>query len=251
VDRPQPELLPNLAMAAAAAVLETRYPEAASAFVAGSIMRGQGTVGSDVDLVVLYPQLERARRESFLAEGFPFEVFIQDASTLAHYFGKDVAAGRPVLISMVAEGRIVGHDIVGAKRRQAEARALLAAGPSPEIDRNLLYQVSDLAEDLRGLRPAEEVRAIAVQLYPRLADLMLVGRRHWSGAGKWVPRRLKALGGELNQAFDAAMSSALAGDGAALLALCQSELDRHGGPFFDGYSADGVASTLTTSRAPT
>ncbi len=250
MDRPQPALLPNLAMAVAATALDTRFVGAACAFVAGSIMRGEGTMGSDIDLVVLYPRLERAWRESFIADGFPVEAFVQDPSTLAHYLDEDARLGRPVMISMVAEGRIVGGDVALARHWQEKARARLAAGPAGEIDPSLLYQVGDLADDLRGLRPPAEVRAIAAHLYPKLGDLMLLGRRQWSGAGKWVPRRLLALGAETLGRFEAAMAQAQVGDGAALLALCEEELARHGGSPFDGYKALGVASRLGGEGRP-
>ena len=243
MDRPQPDLLPNLAMAIAVEALETRFPGAVCAFVAGSIMRGQGTVRSDLDLVVLYPRLDQAWRESFESNDMPVEAFVQDPSTLAHYLEQDVQSGRPIMISMVAEGRIVGTDIGLARHWQSRARGLLAAGPRQAVDSWLLYQVSDLADDLRGLRPASEVRAIAMQLYPKLADLMLLGQGQWSGNGKWVPRRLSALGQEARDGFEAAMTAAFDGDGAALLALCDAELARYGGPLFDGYKALGVTST--------
>lgn len=244
MDRPQPALLPNLAMAVAAAALDTRFSGAACAYVAGSIMRGEGTAGSDIDLVVLYPRLDRAWRESFLSDGFPVEAFVHDPSTLQHYLDEDARLGRPVIISLVAEGRIVGGDVVLARQWQGKARAMLAAGPGGGVDADLLYQVADLADDLRGVRPATEVRAIAAQLYQRLADLMLRGRGEWSGAGKWIPRRLRSVGADLLADFEAAMSQAQAGDGAALLALCDAELARHGGSPFDGYRAPGVASRL-------
>lgn len=244
MDCPQPDLLPNLAMAVAASALETRFPGAACVFVAGSIMRGQGTTASDIDLVVLFPRLDKAWREAFCSDGFPVEAFVQDPSTLQHYLDQDARQGRPIMISMVAEGRIVGSDIGLARSWQARARAMLAAGPQGEIDPFLIYQVSELADDLRGLRPGAEVRAIAAHLYPRLIDLMLLGRGQWSGAGKWAPRRLLAADADLARTFESAMDMAQAGESAPLLTLCDAELARHGGPLFDGYRAFGVASSV-------
>lgn len=54
----------------ATAVVASRYGNAAFAFAAGSIMRGQGTHLSDIDLVVIYDRLKAARRESFMAVAF-------------------------------------------------------------------------------------------------------------------------------------------------------------------------------------
>ncbi len=238
MDQYHPDILANQALAVAAHALETRFAGAHFAFVAGSIMRGQGTIGSDIDMVVIYPRLERAWRESFVEEGFPVEAFVQDPATLDVFLGRDVENGRPVMINMVVEGRIVGAHVKGAAALRARAASLLKAGPAPlngERLEFLLYQVSDLADDLRGYRDREEMLAIAVTLYPKLIDLMLWGRGHWSGAGKWLPRRLRAVDAALADQLAAAMATAAAGDGAALLALCERELATRGGAVFAGF----------------
>lgn len=238
MDQYRPGILANQALATAAHVLETRFAGAHFAFVAGSIMRGQGTVGSDIDMVVIYPRLERAWRESFMEEGFPVETFVHDPATLDVFLGRDVENGRPIMINMVAEGRVVGAQVKGAVALRAKASRLLKAGPAPldgERGELLLYQVSDLADDLRGRRDREEVLAIAVTLYPKLIDLMLWGRGHWSGAGKWLPRRLRTVDAALADQLSAAMVDAAAGDGAAMRALCERELAARGGAVFAGF----------------
>lgn len=238
MDQYRPGILANQALATAAHVLETRFAGALFAFAAGSIMRGQGTVGSDIDMVVIYPRLERAWRQSFTEEGFPVETFVHDPATLDVFLSRDVENGRPVMINMVAEGRVVGAQVKGAAALRAKAVKLLKAGPAPLVGDRLellRYQVSDLAEDLRGHRDGEAVLAIAVTLYPKLIDLMLWGRGHWSGAGKWLPRRLRAVDAALADQLATAMADAAAGDGAALLALCERELAARGGALFAGF----------------
>lgn len=234
----------NRALAVSATLLTDRFAEAQFAFVAGSIMRGQGTVASDIDMVVVYPRLERAWRESLIAEGMPVEAFVHDRSSLEWFLQRDVEAGRPVMINMVLEGRLVGRDVSGAEVLRATARVLLAKGPAPlegERLKTLLYQISDHADDLRGERPPSEITAIAAQLYAKLGDLALLGRRHWTGAGKWLPRRLAEAEPEVAVRFEAAFNEAFGGRHHALLALCEAELDRHGGPVFEGYKLEAPA----------
>ena len=241
---PDAKLAANRALAIAATLLAERFPEAQFAFVAGSIMRGQGTVGSDIDMVVLYPRLDRAWRESIVAEGMPVEAFVHDRDSLEDFFGRDVEAGRPVMITMVVEGRLAGNDISGARDLREKAKALLADGPAPLAGQRLqtmLYQISDHVDDLRGERSAAEFRAIAAQLYPKLADLMLLGRGHWSGAGKWLPRRLAAALPEASIRFEAAFDAAFADEPRDLITLCYEELERFGGPVFDGYRIEAPA----------
>ena len=252
MDQYRADLVANHALIVAAQVLETRFAGADFAFVAGSIMRRQGTVGSDIDMVVVYPRLERAWRESLVEEGFPIEAFVHDPATLEVFLGRDVENGRPVIVNMVAEGRIVGSQVKGAAVLRARARSLLRAGPAPlegERLELLLYQVSDLADDLRGGRDREEVLAIAVTLYPKLIDLILLGRGLWSGAGKWLPRHLRAADAALAAQLSDAMAGAVAGDGTAILALCERALAEKGGPVFAGFRRLSDVTGLAGSRS--
>lgn len=232
------EALADRALAAAEKALASRFGGAGCAFVTGSIMRGQGTTGSDIDLVVVFPSLERAWRESFIEGGFPVEAFVHDPETLAYYLDKDIEGGRPIMAEMVASGVVTGPDRALAELIQGSALQALAGGPrplaGPAYD-TMRYMASDLVDDLRGERPAAEIAAIAAHLYPRLIDLMLLGRGAWSGAGKWGPRLLRRLDSQLADSFDEAFRTAVHGNATALLALAEAELERHGGPYFDGY----------------
>jgi len=227
------------ALAAAEAALASRFAGAACAFVAGSIMRGEGTRGSDIDLVVLFPQLERAWRESFIAEEFPVEAFVHDPETLAYYLEQDIESGRPVMLDMVSSGVVIGPQRMLAEPIRAATARTLAEGPrplaGPAYD-TMRYMISDLIDDLRGQRPPAEMAAIAAQLHPRLIDLMLLGRGMWTGTGKWAPRLLRRFDSQLADRFDEAFRAAISGDAAALMALAETELGRHGGHFFDGYT---------------
>ncbi|MBB3133238.1 hypothetical protein FHS26_000942 [Rhizobium pisi] len=238
MDDIQTHNLAERALAVARRCVASRYDGAAFAYVAGSIMRGEGTEFSDIDLVVVFPSLERAWRESFTLEGFPVEAFVHDEQTLAHYLHADADSGYPIMANMVATGSIVGPDIERARAVQAKAAGMLAAGPKPLAGPAydaLRYQVTDLADDLRGVRPPEEIAAIAALLYQKLADLILLGRGAWSGRGKWAPRLMKRLDAQLATEFDAAFRLAAAGDGARFLALADRELALHGGRYFDEF----------------
>lgn len=221
------------ALAMAESVLAERYPDAHFAFVAGSIIRGQGTPHSDIDLVVMYGHIDRARRESFRSGGFPVEAFVHDRGTLRWFIDQDIARGRPSILTMVAEGRLVGPITAGA-----EAAALLAKGPpplTPERRDTLRYEITDLVDDLRDRRARQEVLAIGAALHQRLADLMLLGHGHWTGSGKWIPRLLAALDRSRGRDFDEAFRCLFA-DGRAdrLIAFAEAELGHHGGPLFEG-----------------
>lgn len=229
------------ALSAARKCIATRFKGASHLFVAGSIMRGEGNAFSDIDLVVIYPKLERAWRESFVLDGFPIEAFVQDPETLAYFMEKDAGRGVPSIIDMVANGVILGDALDHAATMQQRARQVLAAGPRPLAGAPydaMRYILSDLAEDLRAERPANEIAAIAAQLYPRLIDLMLLGRNRWTGNGKWGPRLLQRFDPQLAEIAAEAFRDAVQGNAAALLSLTDQEMARHGGSYFDGFRSD-------------
>ncbi len=226
------------ALAAAEAVLNERYPAARFALAAGSIVRGEGVAGSDIDLVVVFDHLDAAWRESFMAYGFPVEAFVHDIETLNWFSDSDIATGRPEIVQMVAEGVAFGRDQEGAEAARARALSLLALGPPPlERERldDLRYAVTDLCDDLRGVRHEAELRAIAAALYRPLADLILLGRGCWTGSGKWGPRLIAGMDPALAEAFDRAFHDVAKGTAEPLLTFAASELAHHGGPLFEGY----------------
>ncbi|GES49750.1 hypothetical protein Rhsp01_23660 [Rhizobium sp. NBRC 114257] len=225
------------AMQATRPVLASRFRGYSFAFVSGSIIRGEGRKGSDIDLVVVFDQLETAWRETFIEGDFPFEAFVHDPETLSWFFESDIVRGYPVIIHMVATGQILGPNPDKGQVWKDYAIGILHNGP-PKLEGEKLnalkYQITDLLDDLRGERAAPEVGAIAAQLYQPLADLMLLGRGRWSGRGKWIPRLLREMDRDLADRFDDVFGRASAGEVEALCGLTHSELDRHGGPFFAG-----------------
>ena len=82
---------------AARRIWRERYAEARVLFLAGSVLRGEATPASDLDLVVVYEQLPHAYREAFVYEGWPVESFVNDPETVGHYFESDRRRGMVLL----------------------------------------------------------------------------------------------------------------------------------------------------------
>lgn len=229
---------PPEALAIAKTVLASRYADAAFAFAAGSIMRGEGTWLSDIDLVVIYDHLEAARRESFIADGVPIEAFVHDPETLAWFVDADVARGCPSILNMVAEGAIIGSAQERAEAVQRDVARRLAEGPPPLAPARLnvlRYEITDAVDDLRGERSPSEIMAIGALLHPRLVELALRGRGRWNGTGKWAPRLLAAADAGLAERFDEAFRALFrAGASDLVIALAEEEMAPHGGRLFDG-----------------
>lgn len=226
------------ALAVAEQVLRVRYAGASFAYVAGSIIRGQGTYLSDIDLVILYDHLQAARRESFVFDGVPVEAFVHDQATLAWFINEDVRRGRPSTLNMIAEGKVIGPAPEAAEPLRQAVTGRLAEGPPPLSTaalNGLRYEITDAIDDLRGERSASEVLAIGALLHPKLVELALRGRGRWYGTGKWAPRLLEEVSRSLTDQFDAAFQRLfVSGDARAVIALAEQELAPHGGPLFDG-----------------
>jgi hypothetical protein len=233
------------AEAMAGRVLAARYPDADALLLTGSHVRGDATAGSDLDLIVLYASLPRARRESFTFEAMPVEAFIHDRETLAWSLKADIDAGKPGMHNMVAEGRIQGPRTAALERLQARARQRLAAGPGPLTPASIeafRYHITDRLTDLADERDPAEVLAIGVWLYIAVADLMLRGRGRWAATGKWIPRHLAAIDPALARRFSDAFEALLARrDPAQVIALAEAELAPHGGLLFEGYLSEAEA----------
>ena len=76
------------------------FPDAECAFVAGSLMRGEGKPHSDIDLVVLYgPDFMAVRREAHVFESVPIDVFLHNEQAQDFFFDKDIRRGVCALLS--------------------------------------------------------------------------------------------------------------------------------------------------------
>ncbi|WP_418336537.1 nucleotidyltransferase domain-containing protein [Rhizobium gallicum] len=81
-------------------VLSARFDGYSFAFAAGSIVRGEGTENSDIDLVVVFERLDRVWRESFVDNGLPFEAFVHDPETLNRFFERDLNSSHPLIVNL-------------------------------------------------------------------------------------------------------------------------------------------------------
>jgi Nucleotidyltransferase domain len=233
-------------LAIARALSKERYSGAAVVFAAGSLVRGEGTPFSDLDLVVVYPRVPAAFRESFTAQGVPVEAFVHDPDTLEYFSVQvDCASGTPLLPHMVAEGVEVPAPCSLSQTLKARAVELLDAGPPPldgETERRRRYFLTDLLDDLRGARLRPERVATAASLYHDLADYLLRSRGLWSAKGKGIPRALARADAKLSERYDEAFDALFHRNTIEpVIQLVEEVLSPHGGLLFDGYRSEAPA----------
>ena len=233
-------------IAIARAIQADRYPDASVAFAAGSIVRGEATRYSDLDLVVVYPALKRAYRESFRVDGLPVEAFVHDPQTLEYFFvDVDRPSGIPALAQMVLEGIEIPAPNELSIALKERAAYYIEAGPAvlePEAERRMRYAVTDLLDDLRDARSHEERLASGSRLFEQLADYYFRSHGQWSARGKAIPRTLQRVNADLAAKYCRFFDELFRlGDATSLIQFAEELLEPRGGPLFEGYRSEAPA----------
>ncbi|MFB4425966.1 nucleotidyltransferase domain-containing protein [Streptomyces sp. QL37] len=239
--RPGPEQ-PAADVRAAGRLVSAHYPEATGAVLGGSAARGRSTPGSDLDITVLLPDGGVRRRELLRHDGRLAEVFLNSRSDLRTAFAESRTTRRATALFLFADSVVLLDPDGHVETLRQEAKALLAAGPDPltgaerDARRALL---TDLVDDLTDTGPhsdPHEQLAVADRVLREAADLLTAHRRMWNGAGKWLPRRLRAADPDLGRhLLDGHLVLARQADPTALTASAVRVLDLTGGPLREGY----------------
>lgn len=224
-------------------LFDTRYQGADVIFVAGSVVRGEASTYSDLDLVVVFPKVQTAYRESFFHKGWPVEAFIHDPETLRYFFRNvDRLIGRATLADMISEGHEIPNVTSISEKIKRMALETLSEGPpslSEEDIQDRRYHISELIDDIREPRNRQELIASATLVYNELADYYFRSRRGWTGYGKAILKRLKredpVLARRFADAFDELFST---GRSERVIELAKEILDPNGGFLFEGYRRD-------------
>jgi hypothetical protein len=224
-------------------ILASRYPNARVIFLAGSIVRGEGTPYSDLDLVVIFDRLPAAYRESFHFQGFPVEAFVHDPETLNYFLSEiDRPSGIPALAQMILEGLEIPAPGELSQSLKSMAASVMESGPPAlsyqEIDKRR-YNLTNLVDDIRQVNSMDELVASGTQLYEALADYYFRINNFWSAKGKSIPRILKQRDAELCLRYGDAFTELFArGRAGKVIDLAEELLKPNGGFMFDGHKLE-------------
>jgi predicted nucleotidyltransferase len=217
-------------------------------FLGGSVLRGEATPASDLDIVVVYERLPNAYREAFVYGGWPVEAFVHDAGTLAEFFESDRRRGVPALMSMVWEGVEVPEACEFSAGLKRSARELLEAGPPPWDEEELTlrrYRLTDWVDDMRFPRSAEELVATGAWLYQDAAEFYFRTRGLWSAHSKTIPRRLRETDAAFAERFLRAFEALFAEKRPEpAIALVAELLEPFGGLLFEGFRKEAEKKVL-------
>ncbi|MFD6278194.1 nucleotidyltransferase domain-containing protein [Streptomyces sp. NPDC060209] len=252
---PQPEPGPRLDsdqsaadVHAAGRLVSARYPEAIGAVLGGSAARGRSTPTSDLDITVLLPDHGARRREVIRHDGRLAEVFLNSRADLRTAFAESRRTRRATALFLFADSVVLDDPDGHVETLRQEAHVLLAAGPDPLTDQERDARralLTDLLDDLADAGPDSdpyEQLAVADRILREAAHLLTAHHRTWNGAGKWLPRRLRAADPDLGRRLlDGHLALARHAAPAPLSTAATRVLDLAGGPLREGYVAPAGA----------
>ena len=177
---------------AAKRFIEEKFPDCQAALLAGSVVRGEETTTSDLDIVVFDQKVESAYRESLIEYGWPIEVFVHNFTSYKAFFKEDCERARPSLPRMVSEGIVIIDSGIVITIKE-EANELLKKGPKVWSIKTIemkRYMITDALDDLIGSTNREEELFIVNTLADAIHEFVLRTNGQWIGASKWIVRAL-------------------------------------------------------------
>jgi hypothetical protein len=219
-------------------ILDARFADAVGGLVAGSSARDEDTPTSDLDLVVLLAGRPAPMRGTERIQGKLVEFFVHTEASFLAFVERERLLRRSPLLHMCAHGLIIRDHEGQLSRLQTLARDRWAAGPARLTDDELedrRYRLTALLDDLADEADPADRAALAAAVFTDVADLALVSRGHWSGAGRWLTRRLREVDADLSTSLLAGLQAAVHGDVSDLKSCGEAELERIGGPLDSGY----------------
>lgn len=88
------------------------FPNCQGALLAGSVVRGEATGTSDLDIIIFDEKVLASYRQSLIEYDWPIEVFVHNLNSYKSFFEADYKRARPSLPRMVSEGLIIKDEAV-------------------------------------------------------------------------------------------------------------------------------------------
>ncbi len=224
---------------AAKKFIYTHFPNCQGAVLAGSVVRGEATETSDLDIVIFDKNLPNSYRESFIELDWAIEVFAHNLTSYRHFFESDCERARPSLPYMVSEGIILTDtEIIHSIKK--EANELLEKGPKQWSAETILtkrYFLTDTLDDFIGCTNRSEAIFIANTLAELTSEFVLRTNKQWTGTSKWIVRALKqydpTFANYFVEAFDIFYTT---NEKNNVIQLVDKVLEPYGGRLFAGFA---------------
>ncbi|MFE7061992.1 nucleotidyltransferase domain-containing protein [Sutcliffiella sp. NPDC057660] len=224
---------------AAKQFIDKHFSNCQGALLAGSVVRGEATETSDLDIVIFDKRLPSSYRESMFDFGWAIEVFVHNLTSYKYFIEMDCKTATPSMPRMISEGIILRDEGI-LESIKNEAKDILEKGPeiwSEETVRTKRYFITDALDDFLGSKNRAEEIFIANTLADLVHEFVLRTNRQWVGSSKWIIRALNRYDEkftvEFVEAFDVFYKS---GEKNKVVKLVDKVLDPYGGRLFEGFS---------------
>lgn len=216
------------------------FPHSQGALLAGSVVRGEATNTSDLDIIVFDKTIDFSYRESLLEFGWPIEVFVHNLTSYKHFFQLDYNAAKPSMQRMISEGITLKDEGIIESIKE-EAKEALANGPERWTEATIKtkrYFLTDVLDDFIGCENRPEGIFIANSLAELIHEFVLRTNGHWIGSSKWIIRALKQYDELFTEDFvDSFDTYYKTGEKSKVVILTEKVLEPYGGRLFEGYSS--------------
>ncbi|WP_409292894.1 nucleotidyltransferase domain-containing protein [Peribacillus sp. SCS-37] len=220
------------------------FPNCSFAILAGSASRGEETPTSDLDIVI-FQETPGSYRESFYFYNWRIEVFVHDFESYLEEFENEKRKGRPVLGSMIVEGKVIKSS---NQYKLVKEHALLHVtnGPVPltaEFITSSRYYIYDLLDDFTDSTNYEEALITLNTLSLQVADFILRYNQRWSGRGKNLTKALRSFDHQVYEDFFSSMNSFYwNNDKLPFIQFANQVYEPVGGLLFEGFLQKGKGS---------
>ncbi|KGR78238.1 nucleotidyltransferase domain-containing protein [Ureibacillus sinduriensis] len=226
---------------AAKQFIDKNFPNCQGALLAGSVVRGEDTDTSDLDIVIFDDNILASYRQSIMEFEWAIEVFVHNLSSYKQFFEEDSKRARPSLPRMISEGIII-RDLGVIQQIKREANIILSEGPeiwNSEIIQIKRYFITDVLDDFIGSTTRAEELMIANTLTDMIQEFVLRSNGCWIGSSKWIIRELNNLDKLFASQFvDALDTFYKKDDKSKIIDLVDQILQPYGGRLFEGFRLD-------------
>jgi predicted nucleotidyltransferase len=140
--------------------------------VTGTIVRGNPSPNSDLDICVLHGSATRQRIQKFF-NGVPTEIFLNPPNKVEEYFQEERGRGRPCTAHMWATGFVILDSDPVVQQIRQRAEKILAQPPNPQPQDLIFkrYAAADAyenAQDIRTEKPAGALMMLNLAVHQML-----------------------------------------------------------------------------------
>ena len=210
---------------------DATYPGATLVLLCGSWVRGQAHDDSDIDVLVLDPNMADVLFEGVLFDSWLIEVCALSPAHVADFFRSSALSRSAPVPHQVVDGLLVRGDEAAEKKVKAAALDVLNDGPAPlsEAERmDARWRLTQLLRDLTHAAPPE-IPALGAQCHAELGRAVLDSSGSWRAERKFLRTAVARVAPAVAECLDEGLRLACQGDPNSLLELGREILGALGG----------------------